>query len=98
MEFNKLIMGSNYQSILLNYRQIIEVFAGNRGSYKSRIRVQAVFNEGIKFINLAPGPALHGMEPTDKILMNLKYDNKTVKTVKLLTENINEKYIRSRDH
>jgi tRNA nucleotidyltransferase (CCA-adding enzyme) len=92
MEFNKLIMGSNYQSILLNYRQIIEVFLPEiKDLTNQELEYRLYSMKALNSLTLRLALLLHGMEPTDKILMNLKYDNKTVKTVKLLTENINEK-------
>ncbi|NLK64975.1 MAG: CCA tRNA nucleotidyltransferase [Tissierellia bacterium] len=92
IEFNKLIMGSNYQSILLKYREIIEVFLPEiKGLSSEELKYRLYSMKALDSLTLRLAVLFHKIGSTDEILMNLKYDNKTVKTVKLLTENINEK-------
>lgn len=92
MEFNKLIMGINYQNIIFNYRDIIEVFLPEiKGLSDEELRYRLNSMKELNSLTMRLAVLLHELGPTDKILMNLKYDNKTVKTVKILTENINEK-------
>jgi len=92
MEFNKLIMGINYQNIIFNYRDIIEVFLPEiKGLSNEELRYRLNSMKELNSLTMRLAVLLQGLGPTDKILMNLKYDNKTVKTVKILTENINEK-------
>ncbi|HHZ00312.1 MAG TPA: CCA tRNA nucleotidyltransferase [Tissierellia bacterium] len=92
MEFNKLIMGINYQNIIFNYRDIIEVFLPEiKGLSDEELRYRLNSMKELNSLTMRLAVLLQGLGPTDKILMNLKYDNKTVKTVKILTENINEK-------
>lgn len=92
MEFNKLIMGINYQNIIFNYRDIIEVFLPEiKGLSYEELRYRLNSMKELNSLTMRLAVLLQGLGPTDKILMNLKYDNKTVKTVKILTENINEK-------
>lgn len=91
-EFNKLIMGSNYQSILLEYRDVIEVFMPEISSFsqdelKFRINSMSSLNSLILRLSVL----LYKIESTDSILMRLKYDNSTFKSVKLLTSYIDEK-------
>ena len=92
IEFNKLIMGRNFQNILLEYREVIEVFLPEirdltKEELEHRFNAMKVLNS----LTLRLSVFLHKINSTDKILMNLKYDNKTVKTVKILAENIDEK-------
>ena len=90
IEFSKLIMGSNYRKILIEYREVIEVFLPEiqvltEDEFKYRLNAMKVLNS--LFLRLTV--FLYNINSTDKILMNLKYDNKTIKTVKILVENIN---------
>ena len=90
IEFSKLIMGSNYRKILIEYREVIEVFLPEiqvltEDEFKYRLNAMNVLNS--LFLRLTV--FLYNINSTDKILMNLKYDNKTIKTVKILVENIN---------
>ena len=92
IEFNKMIMGRNFQNILLEYREVIEVFLPEirdltKEELEHRFNAMKVLNS----LTLRLSVFLHKINSTDKILMNLKYDNKTVKTVKILAENIDEK-------
>lgn len=90
IEFSKLIMGSNYRKILIEYREVIEVFLPEirvltKDELEYRLNAMKVLNS--LFLRLTV--FLYNINSTDKILMNLKYDNKTIKTVKILVENIN---------
>ena len=90
IEFSKLIMGSNYRKILIEYREVIEVFLPEiqvltEDEFKYRLNAMKVLNS----LTLRLAVFLYNTDATDKILMNLKYDNKTIKTVKILVENIN---------
>ena len=92
IEFNKMIMGRNFQNILLEYREVIGVFLPEimdltKEELEHRFNAMKVLNS----LTLRLSVFLHKINSTDKILMNLKYDNKTVKTVKILAENIDEK-------
>lgn len=92
IEFNKMIMGRNFQNILFEYREVIEVFLPEirdltKEELEHRFNAMKVLNS----LTLRLSVFLHKINSTDKILMNLKYDNKTVKTVKILAENIDEK-------
>lgn len=90
IEFSKLIMGSNYRKILIEYREVIEVFLPEiqvltEDELEYRLNAMKVLNS----LTLRLAVFLYNINSTDKILMNLKYDNKTIKTVKILVENIN---------
>ena len=90
IEFSKLIMGSNYRKILIEYREVIEVFLPEiqvltEDEFKYRLNAMKVLNS----LTLRLAVFLYNTDATDKILMNLKYYNKTIKTVKILVENIN---------
>lgn len=91
-EFNKLIMGSNYQKIILEYRDIIEVFLPeisffNQDELEYRINSMKSLSSLILRITIL----LYKVESPDDLLSRLKYDNSTIKTVKLLTSNIDKK-------
>ncbi|HAS91784.1 MAG TPA: CCA tRNA nucleotidyltransferase [Clostridiales bacterium] len=92
IELNKLLMGSNFQNILLEYRDVIEVFLPEirdltKEKFEQRLKAMKELNSLVLRLTVL----LYEIDSPDKILMNLKYDNKTVKTVKLLAENIDEK-------
>jgi tRNA nucleotidyltransferase (CCA-adding enzyme) len=85
-------MGSNFQNILLEYRDVIEVFLPEirdltKEKFEQRLKAMKELNSLVLRLTVL----LYEIDSPDKILMNLKYDNKTVKTVKLLAENIDEK-------
>ena len=89
IEFNKLIMGSNYKKILIEYREVIEVFLPEirvltKDELDHRLNAMKALNSLILRLTVF----LYEINTTDKILMNLKYDNKTIKAVKILAENI----------
>jgi tRNA nucleotidyltransferase (CCA-adding enzyme) len=92
IELNKLIMGRNFQNILSEYRDVIEVFLPEiqyltKEKFHHRLYAMKELNSLVLRLTVL----LYEIDSPDKILMNLKYDNKTVKTVKLLAENIDEK-------
>jgi len=92
IELNKLLMGINFQNIFLEYRDVIEVFLPEiRGLTKEKLEHRLNAMKVLNSLNLRLAVLLYEIDSPDKILMNLKYDNKTVKTVKLLTENIDIK-------
>jgi tRNA nucleotidyltransferase (CCA-adding enzyme) len=92
IEFNKLMMGKKFQNILLQYREVIEVFLPEiRDLTKEELEYRINAMKALNSLILRLAVLLYKIDSPDRILMNLKYDNKTVKTVKLLTENINEK-------
>ena len=92
IELSKLIMGSNFQNILLEYRDVIEVFLPEiQDLTKERLEYRLYAMKALNTLILRLSVFLYRIDSPDKILMNLKYDNKTVKKVKLLTENIDEK-------
>lgn len=92
IELKKLIMGSNFQNILLEYRDVIEVFLPEiRDLTKEELEYRINAMKALNSLILRLAVLLYKIDSPKRILMNLKYDNKTVKTVKLLTENINEK-------
>ena len=91
-EFNKLLMGSNFQKIIIDYRNILEVFMPALNSFSNeelacRLNAMKELNSIILRLSLL----LYKVEAPDNLLMNLKYDNKTINTVKLLSSNIDEK-------
>lgn len=91
-EFNKMIMGSNFQKIVMEYRSVIEVFmpelcSFNHEELKYRLNAMGSINTLLLRLSIL----LHKIEAPDRILMRLKYDNSTIKSVKLLTSNIDGK-------
>ena len=91
-EFNKLLMGSNFREIIVDYRNIIEIFIPNlntlsREEMECRLNAMKELNSIILRLTLL----LYKAEAPNKILMSLKYDNKTIDTVKLLSSSIDEK-------
>ncbi len=92
IEFNKLLTGSNFQNILLEYKEIIEVFLPEiKELSKEELKYRLNAMKQLNSLILRLAVLLYKIDSPDKILMNFKYDNKTVKTVKILTENIDEK-------
>ncbi len=92
IEFSKLIMGSNFEFVLLEYKEIIELFLPEiRSLSKEKLKKRLNAMKALNLLTLRLAVLLHEINATDKILMNLKYDNKTIKTVKILAENIDEK-------
>ncbi|MDD4088771.1 MAG: CCA tRNA nucleotidyltransferase [Tissierellia bacterium] len=92
IELNKLIMGRSFQNIILRHREVIEVFLPEISEFsKDELKYRLNAMKALNSLILRLAVLLHEFKAPDKILINLKYDNKTVKTVKLLTENINEK-------
>ena len=91
-EFNKLLMGSNFRKIIVDYRNIIEIFIPNLNTLsceemECRLNAMKELNSIILRLTLL----LYKAEAPNKILMSLKYDNKTIDTVKLLSSGIDEK-------
>ncbi|HHZ01380.1 MAG TPA: CCA tRNA nucleotidyltransferase [Tissierellia bacterium] len=92
IELNKLIMGNNFYEIMYSYRDVVVVFLPGIEVFSKEELVYRL--NSMKILNtlaLRLAILLHGIEFPEKVLMDLKYDNKTIKTVKLLTENIDEK-------
>ncbi len=90
-EFNKLIMGSNFQTIIMENRDVIEVFIpelGNIDNGELTYRLRAMKN--LNSLDLRLTALLYKIEAPDSILIRLKYDNSTIKSVKLLTSNIDK--------
>ncbi len=91
-EFNKLIMGSNFQRIIMEYRDVIEVFIPELRNFNYEeltYRFKAMKNLNSLVLRLSV--LLYKIEAPDCILMRLKYDNSTIKSVKLFTSTIDEK-------
>ncbi len=91
-EFNKLLMGDNFQRTILEYRDVIEVFIPELSKIsleelKYRLNAMSSLNSLIFRLSVL----LYKIEGPDSILMRLKYDNATIKSVKLLTSNIDGK-------
>lgn len=91
-EFNKLLMGDNFQRTILEYRDVIEVFIPELSKIsieelKYRLNAMSSLNSLILRLSVL----LYKIEEPDSILMGLKYDNATIKSVKLLTSNIDIK-------
>lgn len=91
-EFNKLVMGTSFQRILGEYRNIIQVFIPELSSIspeeaESRLKAMGSVDTLVLRLSLL----LYKMESPDRILMRLKYDNTTIKGVKLLTANMEGK-------
>ena len=91
-EFNKLLMGDNFQRTILEYRDVIEVFIPELSKIsieelKYRLSAMSSLNSLILRLSVL----LYKIEEPDSILMGLKYDNATIKSVKLLTSNIDIK-------
>ena len=85
-------MGSNFELVLLEYKEIIELFLPEiRSLSKEKLKKRLNAMKALNLLTLRLAVLLHEINATDKILMNLKYDNKTIKTVKILAENIDEK-------
>jgi tRNA nucleotidyltransferase (CCA-adding enzyme) len=91
-ELNKLLTGSNFPRILMDYRNVIEVFIPELNSLdneETAYRLNAM--KSVDSLILRLSVLLYRTEAPDKILSRLKYDNLTIKTVKLLTSSIDEK-------
>jgi tRNA nucleotidyltransferase (CCA-adding enzyme) len=91
-EFNKLIMGSNFHRIFIDYRNVIVVFMPELNGFSHEeltYRLNAM--NLIDSLILRLSMLLYRTEEPDKVLTRLKYDNLTIKTVKLLTSAIDEK-------
>jgi tRNA nucleotidyltransferase (CCA-adding enzyme) len=91
-EFNKLIMGSNFQRIFIDYRNVIEIFMPELNGFCHeelvyRLNAMNLIDSLILRLSIL----LYKTREPDKILTKLKYDNLTIKTVKLLTSAIDEK-------
>lgn len=92
IEFNKLLMGSNFQNIIMNYKDIIETFLPEiRELSEKELECRLKSMNTLNSLTLRLAILLYKIEFAEKIMMNLKYDNLTIKTVKLLIDNINEK-------
>ena len=91
-EFNKLIMGSNFHRIFIDYRNVIVVFMPElNGSSHEELTYRLNAMNLIDSLILRLSMLLYRTEEPDKVLTRLKYDNLTIKTVKLLTSAIDEK-------
>lgn len=91
-EFNKLLMGDNFQRTILEYRDVIGVFIPELSKIsieelKYRLNAMSSLNSLILRLSVL----LYKVEEPDSILMRLKYDNATIKSVRLLTSNIDIK-------
>ena len=91
-EFNKLLMGDNFHRTILEYRDVIEVFIPELSKIsleelKYRLNAMSSLNSLIFRLSVL----LYKIEGPGSILMRLKYDNATIKSVKLLTSNIDGK-------
>lgn len=91
-EFNKLTMGSNFQRIIIENRDVIEVFIPELKNFNNdeiTYRLKAMGNLDTLILRLSA--LLYEIDAPDCILMRLKYDNSTIKSVKLFTSTIDEK-------
>ena len=92
IELNKLIMGNNFHQVINSYRDVVEVFLPEIAVLsKEDLKYRLNSMKRLNSLSLRLTLLLHGIEFPDKILTNLKYDNRTIKTVKLLSENIDGK-------
>lgn len=91
IEFNKLIMGENFQEIFEKYIDVLWIFipelnALSMEELKYRLNAMNSLNDLISRLSVL----LYQVDAQD-ILLGLKYDNHTIRTVKLLTSNIDKK-------
>ena len=94
-EFCKLVSGSNFNKIMLEYKDVIEVFIPeikkfSKETWKQKINSMAVVpNDLILKFSLL----FHKIDDVENILIRLKNDNATIKNVKLLVLNIDGEII-----
>ncbi|MGB4439842.1 MAG: CCA tRNA nucleotidyltransferase [Sedimentibacter sp.] len=94
-EFCKLLMGKNFNKIMVEYKDAIEVFLPETSKLSKE-----VWNYKLNAMAFAPDDLnnqlavlLHQVDEVENILIRLKNDNATIKKVKLLTSNIDEKIL-----
>lgn len=88
-EFSKLLMGFNFQNIIIKYRNVIEVFLPEIDKFSHeelKYRLSSMNNLNSLILKLSL--LLYKIEKPDTILIRLKYDNFTINSVKLLLANI----------
>ena len=91
IEFNKLLMGSNYKTVIINFRGIIEIFLPENSVLSEselNYRLDAMKNLNSLILRLAV--LLYKTDSTKQILNNLRYDNGTINTIGILNENIDK--------
>ncbi|MDW5299710.1 MAG: CCA tRNA nucleotidyltransferase [Sedimentibacter sp.] len=94
-EFCKLVLGKNFNKIMLEYKDVIEVFIPsikklNKEDWKQKINSMAMVPNDLilKFTLL-----FYKIDDIENILTRLKNDNVTIKNVRLLTLNIDEEVL-----
>ncbi len=94
-EFCKLILGSNFYKVMREYRDVIEVFIPEVGKLSEETWNQKLNSMSQVSNNLVQrlSVLLNKFHDIENILMSLKNDNQTIRNVKLLTSNLDEKII-----
>lgn len=94
-EFCKLVLGINFNKIMLEYKDVIEVFLPetkkiSKETWKQKINSMAMVPNDLilKFTLL-----FYKIDDVENVLIRLKNDNATIKNVKLLTLNIDEEVL-----
>lgn len=91
IEFSKLSMGSSYQKIMMEYRNVIEVFMPELSIFnQEELKYRLKSMSSLKSLILRLSVLLYKVKNPENILTRLKYDNYTIKSVKLLTSNIDQ--------
>lgn len=92
IEFNKLILGSDFQRLVIEYRNVIEVFIPELSKFnQEELNYRLNSMKHVESLVLRLSLLLYKIEEVENILIRLKYDNFTVKSVKLLTSCIDER-------
>lgn len=96
-EFSMLVTGTNFHNIMKYYRDVIEVFIPQVGEISGEN-----WNDILNSMNFAYGVILrlalilYQTCNSENILKNLKYDSKTIRSVKLMEEYSDEEIIPDR--
>lgn len=92
-EFRKTIMGINCSEILHEYKDVAEVFIPEISGMDDELWMERLNSSSlVDNIILKLPLLLYGME-IEQILKRLKSDNETIKTVKILTQNMDEEIV-----
>ena len=94
-EFCKLVSGSNFNKIMLEYKDVIEVFIPEIKKFSKEIWKQKINSMAVVPNDLILKFSLlfHKIDDVENILIRLKNDNATIKNVKLLVLNIDGEII-----
>ena len=96
-EFSRLITGVNYHNIMKGYRDVIEVFIPQVGKISEEDWDNILNSMNFAYgVTLRLALILYKTGNSENILKNLKYDGKTIKSVKVMERYSDEKILPGR--